>query len=107
MPSFLHTDTRSFFPPQPHPIVAAAGSSQNLWAGQNQISGTGTLATLTVLMPPAPSPGAVVTIIPTVAVTALTMKDAVGGAVAGGYTALVAGTQARMMWSGSAWTKLS
>ena len=47
------------------------------------------------------------TIVPTVAVTALTMKDAVGNAVAGGPTALVANTQVRMLWAGSAWTKQS
>lgn len=107
MPSFMHTDTRSFYPVSPHVITPATGTVQPLWSGQNMISGPGTLAALTVNMPAPAYSGQTVTIVPTVAVTALTMKDAVGNAVAGAPTALVANTQVRMLWAGGAWTKQS
>ena len=51
MPSFMHTDTRSFYPVSPHVITPATGTVQPLWSGQNMISGAGTLAALTVTMP--------------------------------------------------------
>jgi hypothetical protein len=107
MPSFLFPDTQTFYPPSSHTIAPAAAATATLWDGMNTITGAATLATLTTMMPPNPISGEVVTIIPTVAVTALTMKDAAGNAVAGAPTALVANTQVRMLWNGTAWTKLS
>lgn len=107
MPSFLDHNTQTFYQNSLHPIVATSATTVNLWDGMNMIGGAATLASLTVLMPSAPVAGEVVTIYPTVAVTALTMKDAVGGAVAGSPTALVSGTAVRMIWANNVWSKLS
>jgi len=106
MPTFLDPDTQTFFRASYHPMAPVAGATVQLWDGMNAINGTATLATLSAFMPPAPPAGEVVTILPGVAVTALTLKDSKGNAVAG-VTALVANTQVRLQWSGTAWNKLS
>jgi hypothetical protein len=103
MPSFLDPDTGTFFRGSQHAIVTAAAATVRLWDGMNaigpQVTGVGTFATLTALLPPNPVSGEVVTIIPTVAVTALSLKDAGGNAVSA-VTSLTAGTAVKLMWNG-------
>src|ERR1700751_520442 len=114
MPSFLDIDTQTFFRGSQHAIATNAAATVQLWDGMNAIGpqtpGVGTLATLTAFLPPNPVSGETVKIIPTCAVTALTLKDAKGNAVSG-VTALTAGTAVRLMWNGinsgtpNSWTK--
>jgi hypothetical protein len=116
MPSFLDLDTGTFFRGSQHTIATVAAATVYLWDGMNaigpQVTGVGTLASLTALLPPSPVAGEVVTIVPTVSVTALTLKDAVGNAVSG-VTSLTENTSVRLMWNGAnsgnpnTWTKLS
>lgn len=106
MPSFLNVNTRSFYPTGGARIASpATGTSMYLWSGENMITGSGTIAALTAKMPIPVSPGAQVTLMPTVAVTALTLQDAAGNAVAGAPAALVANQQVKLMWTGTAWVR--
>lgn len=103
MPSFLFVDTGSFFPPNPNVIAPATGSTVYTPRGTTAISGAATIAALTMKMPPAPYVGSVVKIYPNVAVTALTLQTATGGAIAGAPTAGVAGKPISLLWTGTVW----
>lgn len=103
MPSFLFTDTGSFFPPNVGTLSPATGATVRLGRGNHAIAGAATLAALTLMMPVNPYVGSRVTILPGVAVTALTLQTATGGAITGAPTAGVAGKPITMLWTGTAW----
>ena len=77
MPSFLNSNG-SFFPPQAPQMVTnpASGSTVRIARGQGgvQISTPG-IAALTVVLPPNPLPGAIVSITALAAITALTVQS--------------------------------
>ena len=107
MPSFLFSNG-TFFPPSSIPPTVYSpltGTTVSVPGGTDRIYLTpaGTLATLTVKLPPNPRPGQEVSIVSTQTVTALTVQTASGGAVAGAPTALVINTEVVMMWTGTVW----
>jgi hypothetical protein len=111
MPSFA-TQGNSFFPVAVvAPVVntPVAGATVAMTGNSLYLTPAGTLATLTIKLPPSPIAGQTVAIVSTAAVTTLTMQTAAGGAVAGAPTALVANTEVRMRWVnatvGWAWIK--
>ena len=77
MPSFLNSNG-SFYPSQPPSVVTnpASGSTVRMTKGQGglQISTPG-IAALTVVLPPSPLPGAIVSITSLAAITALTVQS--------------------------------
>lgn len=109
MPSFLFS-SGSFFP-NGFPIVRTpvAGATVQLPKGTMDVYLTpaGTLATLTIKMPSSPNPGQVVSILSSAAVTALTVQNYAGVAVAGAPTSLVANTNVYLTWLNGAWVTTS
>ena len=109
MPSFLNANHSFFTDAQVAPAVSSpvAGATVTMSGSSIYLTPAGTLATLTIRLPPNPLPGQNATIVSTAAVTALTMQTAAGGAVAGAPTALVANTEVRMRYisatTGWAW----
>lgn len=102
MASFLFQDTLSFFPPNPDIKTPASGSVMRV-AQSAIIAGTATLAALTVMLPQPIATGMKAVIYPNVAVTALTVQNVAGAAVAGAPTAAVAGKPITFLWTGSVW----
>jgi hypothetical protein len=105
MPSFLFNNG-SFFPDSnlaPQTGAPVAGATVSMSGPSLFLTPAGTLATLTVRLPPSPSAGEQASIVSTAAVTALTLQTATGGAVAGAPTALVANTKVTMQYVGTAW----
>jgi hypothetical protein len=107
MPSFMYP-SGSFFPPAAVPptqftptsgmvVVAPAGSTRLY------ITPAATLAALTIRLPPSPMASSSVSIVCSQIVTALTMQDAKGVAVAGAPTSLAVNTEVLMTWTGTAW----
>jgi len=107
MPSFLQTGN-SFFPPQSMPPTvyqAISGTTIPLASGVTRVYLTpaGTLATLTIKLPPGPRPGQDVSILSTQVVTALTVQNSAGVAVAGAPTSLAINTEVLMRYTGTVW----
>lgn len=106
MPSFLPQQT-SFFPTAgvpPTVIAPTTGSTITMSKGQTTtFINTGALAALTIKMPPSPSPGQVVNIIPAAVVTTLTLQTAAGTAIAGAPTTTVANTEISMRYLNGVW----
>src|SRR5215472_13671007 len=104
MPSFLFVDTHSFTPPQATAVLTpATGTTLRLGPGYHMIGGAGTIAALTVMLPPSPWRGQVFRLYPLVAVTTLTLQTATGGAIAGAPAAAVAGKPISLQWTGTLW----
>jgi hypothetical protein len=103
MPSFLYPNRTFYADASIAPAVSTpiAGATVTMAAPSVYLTPAGTLATLTIRLPPNPLPGQNATIVSTAAVTALTMQTATGGAVAGAPTALVANTEVRMRYISS------
>jgi hypothetical protein len=80
--------------------VAAAVNTQYLY-----VANTGTLAALTVKLPPNPQPGDRFEISFGAAVTALTLQDAAANAITGAPTAGAAGTAITLRFVNGAWVK--
>jgi hypothetical protein len=107
MPSFLQ-QTGTFFSPggvAPSVLAPATGTTVTLSKGQTTVylSNGATLAALTVKLPPNPIPGQVVNLIPTGAITTLTVQNSAGTAVAGAPTAGVANTEISMRYINGVW----
>lgn len=106
MPSFLQ-QSGSFFPPggiPPTVLAPTTGSTVTTSKGQNLLYLTsGALAALTIRLPPSPTPGQLINIIPSAVVTTLTVQTATGGAVAGAPTTTVANTEISMRYLNNAW----
>jgi hypothetical protein len=106
MPSFLQ-QTSSFFPPggvAPAVLAPATGATVTLSKGQSTVFlNTGAIAALTVKMPPSPSAGQVVNLIPNAVITTLTLQTAAGGAIAGAPTTTVAFTEISMRYLNGLW----
>src|SRR5215475_13315356 len=107
MPSFLQ-QTGSFFPPGGvPPTVLAPTTASTVAASKGQttmfLSNGATLAALTVKLPPSPLPGQTFNLIPTGAITTLTVQTAAGGAIVGALTAGVANTEISMRYINGVW----
>jgi hypothetical protein len=103
MPSFLFNNGTFFDPAAIPPTVLTPVTGNTITMGYPSLYLTpaGTLATLTIKLPPNPRVNSTATIVSTTVVTALTMQTATGGAVAGSPTALVANTAVLMRYLGS------
>jgi hypothetical protein len=107
MPSFLQ-QTNSFYPPggvPPTVLAPTTGSTLSIAKGTTTtyLSNGATLAALTIKMPPSPVPGQVWNLIPTGAITTLTLQTAAGGAITGAPTAGVANTEISMRYINGVW----
>jgi hypothetical protein len=109
MPSFLFPNG-SFFPTGA-PVIRSptTGTTVALPKGTTDVFLTpaGTLAALTILLPPGPLPGTVVSIQSAAAITALTVQNATGGSVVGAPTTLAANTNVYFQWLRNTWTVLA
>lgn len=107
MPSFLQP-SGTFFPVggvAPTIMAPTTGSTVVMSRGQSAIylSNGATLAALTVKLPPNPAAGQSVMLIPSGAITSLTVQTAAGGAISGAPTAGVAFTEIHMRFLNNAW----
>lgn len=91
-------------------VVPLAGDTVTLNGNHNYIyiKPAGTIATLTIKLPPAPVPGMLIALSFGAIVTALTIQDSAGNAVTGAATAGAVGvaTQLRYLPTGT-WVKWS
>jgi hypothetical protein len=106
MPSFEQVD-HTFFPTSSQvPVVAAplTGATLTMGFGQSSlfVNAAGTLAALTVKLPPSPVAGQIAAITPNNIITALTVEDSAAGAITGSPTAGVANTRIVMQWVSNA-----
>jgi hypothetical protein len=105
MPSFLYSNG-SFFP-NGYPVVLAplTGTTIVLPKGTEDVylNPAGTLAALTIKLPPNPLPGVVVSIASSQTITALTVQTFGGAAVAGAPTTLAINTNVYFNWIRGAW----
>lgn len=109
MPSFLNAQTR-FFPPGSNPAVAqtsapSTGNIIKLPSGCRDyyFSNAGTLAALTVWLPPAPALGDTCQLKFRSIITTLTVLDGLGAAVAGAATTATAGQLQTYKFVGGVW----
>lgn len=105
MPSFLF-ENGSFFPTAgPMVRTPTTGTTVAMPKGTTSLYLTpaGTLAALTVQLPPNPLPGVVVAVGTSATITALTVQTASGGAVAGAPTTLAAGAHTYFQWLNGTW----
>jgi hypothetical protein len=107
MPSFL-AQPNTFFPAAGIPPTVTApttGSTVTMSTGQHTLylSNGSTLTALTVKLPPSPANGQLVTLIPTGAITTLTVQTAAGTAITGAPTAGVANTGINMRFINGVW----
>jgi hypothetical protein len=109
MPSFLFPNM-TFFPqhgpsmksPLTGATVAMAKNSTSLY-----LTPAGTLAALTVKLPPNPAPGVVVALGSSQTITALTVQTAAGAAVAGAPTTLAINAHVYFQYINRAWATTS
>lgn len=106
MPSFLQ-QTGSFYPPggvAPTVLAPLTGTTITMSKGQTVVYlNSGAIAALTIKLPPSPSAGQTVNLIPNAVVTTLTIQTAAGGAVAGAPTTTVANTEISLRYLNGAW----
>lgn len=88
-------------------LVPTTGTTIAMTKSQSQlyINPAATIAALTVLLPPAPAQGQTVTLSFGHIVTALTIQDALGNAVAGAASAGAVGVSTTLKYLGAAWVK--
>jgi hypothetical protein len=102
MPSFLNASGTYFSDGgnnAPVTVTPTAGQTVSMSGFSLFLTPAGTLATLTVNLPPNAKPGQTATITSTQAVTTLTVHNSSGTATQGpSPTALVAYTEVRMRW---------
>lgn len=108
MPSFLNPNG-TFFPNAPYASVPVTGATVTLPKGATDVYLTpaGTLATLTVKLPPSPMNGVVVSLASSQVVTALTVQSASGAAVANAPTALAVRTYVYFQYLGGVWVTMT
>ena len=112
MPSFQFADG-SFYPPEANlatrlsSTAPATGSTITMTSGQSMlwINPPATIAALTVKLPPSPSQGQYVTLSFGHIVTALTVQDGAGVAVAGAGTAGAIGVEQNYRYVGTSWVR--
>jgi uncharacterized membrane protein len=109
MPSYLYGNG-SFFP-NGYPIVRAptTGQTISLPKGTEDVylNPAGTLATLTINLPPRPLPGVTISIASSQTITTLTVHNATGGVVAGAPTTLAPNTNIYFVWINNAWVTMA
>lgn len=109
MPSFMYPQGKggTFFPPSTVPlsVTATSGTTIQLPMGVTSyfITNTATLAALTLMMPPNPYQGKIVSIYPGGAITSLTLRSATGNMLAGSPLAAIANTPITYIYLGPAW----
>lgn len=109
MPSFLFGNG-SFFPTHgPSIRTPTTGTTVAMPKGTTSmyLTPAGTLAALTVLLPPSPLPGMVVSLASSATITALTVQTAAGGAVAGAPTTLAINAHVYFQYINGAWITTS
>jgi uncharacterized membrane protein len=109
MPSYLYGNG-SFFP-NGYPIIRAptTGQTISLPKGTEDVylNPAGTLAALTVNLPPRPLPGVTVSLASSQLITTLTVHSSSGGAVTGAPTTLAINTNVYFTWINNAWVVMS
>jgi hypothetical protein len=109
MPSFLHANGTFFPDAGVKRVTPTTGTTVSVPKGSTEVYLTpaGPLAALTVKLPPSPLPGAVVSLASSQAITALTVQNAAGGAVAGAPTTLAANTNVYFQYFAPSWVTMS
>lgn len=105
MPSFLFSNG-SFYPnagPMIRTPVTATTVAMPKGTTSLYLTPAGTLAALTVQLPPSPLPGMVVAVGTSQTITALTVQTAAGGAVAGAPTTLAINAHVYFQYLAGAW----
>jgi uncharacterized membrane protein len=109
MPTFLFPNG-TFFPgseakvvvPTTGTVVAAPKGTTDIY-----LKPAGTLAALTVRLPPSPLPGVVVSLASSQIITTLTVQTAAGAAVAGAPTTLAVNTSVYFQYIQGAWVTMA
>jgi hypothetical protein len=88
-------------------VVPVTGATIAMTSGQNSlfVKPVGTIAALTIKMPPGPVSGQAVTIGFNQIVTALTLQDAGGNAITGAASAGAVGVSTELRFLGGSWVK--
>jgi hypothetical protein len=109
MPSFLFANGTFFPNAGVHTRTPTTGTTVILPKGTTDVylNPAGTLAALTVRLPPSPLPGMVVSLASSQTITTLTVQNAAGGAVAGAPTTLAINTNVYFQYIGTAWATMA
>jgi uncharacterized membrane protein len=109
MPTFLFPNGTFFPNAGVKTVTPTTGTVVTLPKGTTDVYLTpaGTLAALTVKLPPSPLPGTVVSLASSQTSTTLTVQNAAGAAVAGAPTTLAVNTNVYFQYVGTAWVTMS
>jgi hypothetical protein len=109
MPTFLSPNGTFFRGGEAKVVVPTTGTVVAAPKGTTDIylKPAGTLAALTVKLPPGPYPGVVVSLASSQTITSLTVQTAAGGAVAGAPTTLAINTSVYFQYIQGAWVTMA